>query len=164
MTDDRFYERAGPFTLVEIAGRVGAEIAKGEPAELKLRDVASLESAEAGELTPRELRRMYHDFSISQPASEQTFWGTSNTVVIAWGSSTPLQSDLQVLVYIDGKQQPVTQSSTMALTLDRGEHNVYAELLDSRGRRLVTTSTVTFFVKQNAVGFNAPSRTSVSGH
>jgi UDP-3-O-[3-hydroxymyristoyl] glucosamine N-acyltransferase len=51
MTDDRFYERAGPFTLAEIAGRVGAEIAKGEPADLKLRDVASLESAEAGDIS-----------------------------------------------------------------------------------------------------------------
>lgn len=51
MTDDRFYERAGPFTLAEVAGRIGAEIAKGEPAELKLRDVASLESAETGDIS-----------------------------------------------------------------------------------------------------------------
>ena len=51
MTDDRFYERAGPFTLGEIATKLGAEIAKGEPADLKLRDVASLESAEAGDIS-----------------------------------------------------------------------------------------------------------------
>lgn len=51
MTDDRFYERAGPFTLAEIADRIGAEIAKGEPAALKLRDVASLESAQAGDIS-----------------------------------------------------------------------------------------------------------------
>jgi UDP-3-O-[3-hydroxymyristoyl] glucosamine N-acyltransferase len=51
MTDDRFYERAGPFTLVEIAARIGAELAKGDPADLKLRDVASLESAEAGDVS-----------------------------------------------------------------------------------------------------------------
>ena len=51
MTDDRFYERAGPFTLAEVASRIGAEIAKGEPADLKLRDVASLESAEAGDIS-----------------------------------------------------------------------------------------------------------------
>lgn len=51
MTDDRFYERAGPFSLAEIAGRIGAEVAKGDPAELKLRDVASLESAEAGDVS-----------------------------------------------------------------------------------------------------------------
>jgi UDP-3-O-[3-hydroxymyristoyl] glucosamine N-acyltransferase len=48
MTDDRFYHRAGPFTLADIAGRIGAEIGKGDPADLALHDVASLESAEAG--------------------------------------------------------------------------------------------------------------------
>src|SRR5258708_33145655 len=49
MTDSRFYDRAGPFTLGEIAGRIGAEVAK--PGDLKLRDVASLESAEHGDIS-----------------------------------------------------------------------------------------------------------------
>lgn len=51
MTDSRFYDRAGPFTLGEIAAPLGAELAKGDPAELKLIDVASLESAEAGDIS-----------------------------------------------------------------------------------------------------------------
>jgi UDP-3-O-[3-hydroxymyristoyl] glucosamine N-acyltransferase len=51
MTDDRFYQRAGPFTLAEIAARIGAEVAKGASADLKLRDVAALESAEAGDIS-----------------------------------------------------------------------------------------------------------------
>jgi UDP-3-O-[3-hydroxymyristoyl] glucosamine N-acyltransferase len=51
MTDSRFYDRTGPFTLGEIAGRIGAELAKGDPAELKLIDVASLEGAEAGDIS-----------------------------------------------------------------------------------------------------------------
>src|ERR1700733_15118090 len=51
MTDDRFYERAGPFTLAELAARIGAELAKGDPADIKLRDVASLESAETGDVS-----------------------------------------------------------------------------------------------------------------
>ena len=51
MTDSRFYDRAGPFSLGEIAGRIGAEVAKGDPADLKLTDVASLESAEAGDIS-----------------------------------------------------------------------------------------------------------------
>src|SRR5215475_4537775 len=51
MTDDRFYERAGPFTLADIAARIGAEPAKGDPADLKLADVASLESAEASDIS-----------------------------------------------------------------------------------------------------------------
>ena len=51
MTDDRFYQRAGPFSLGEIAGRIGAEVGKGEPSSLSLRDVAALESAEAGDVS-----------------------------------------------------------------------------------------------------------------
>src|SRR2546430_7941459 len=51
MTDSRFYDRAGPFTLGEIAGRIGEKVAKGDPAELKLTDVASLESAQAGDIS-----------------------------------------------------------------------------------------------------------------
>ena len=51
MTDDRFYERAGPFSLADIAARIGAEVSKGDPAQLTLRDVAALESAEAGDIS-----------------------------------------------------------------------------------------------------------------
>src|SRR6201994_1373948 len=51
MTDDRFYERAGPFTLADIAARIGADVKKGGPGDLSLRDVASLESAEPGDIS-----------------------------------------------------------------------------------------------------------------
>ncbi len=51
MTDDRFYQRAGPFTLADIASRIGAEVAKGQPAALSLRDVSSLEDAKPGDIS-----------------------------------------------------------------------------------------------------------------
>src|SRR6185312_10312125 len=51
MTDDRFYERAGPFTLAQIAAEIGAEMEKGANPALELRDVASLENAEAGDVS-----------------------------------------------------------------------------------------------------------------
>src|SRR5437899_6486756 len=51
MTDDRFYQRAGPFTLADIASRIGAEVAKDQPAALSLRDVSSLEDAEPGDIS-----------------------------------------------------------------------------------------------------------------
>jgi UDP-3-O-[3-hydroxymyristoyl] glucosamine N-acyltransferase len=50
MTDDRFYERAGPFALAEIAARISADVAKGTP-EVCLRDVAALEAAEPGDIS-----------------------------------------------------------------------------------------------------------------
>jgi UDP-3-O-[3-hydroxymyristoyl] glucosamine N-acyltransferase len=51
MTDDRFYQRAGPFSLGDIAGRIGAEVGKGEPSGLALHDVAALESATTGDVS-----------------------------------------------------------------------------------------------------------------
>ena len=106
--------------------------------------------------TPRELRSQYRDFSITQPGQEETFWGTANTIVVAWGASQPPLPDMSARLYVDGTPRDVPAAGNLSLTLDRGEHKVYAELLDARKRRIVTTETVTFFVHQASVGFNRP--------
>lgn len=106
------------------------------------------------EPTPRELRRRFGDFRITQPAQEETFWGTANTVVVAWGSSQPPLPDMTARLFVDGTPQDVPAFGNVSLTLDRGEHTVYAELLDARKRLIVTTETVTFFVHQASANFN----------
>ncbi len=117
---------------------------------------AAAAEGEDAELTPRDLRRMYRDFRIIAPQPEETFWGTANTVVISWGAGQAVAPELSARLYVDGKPQDVPGSGSVSLTLDRGEHQVYAELLDNRKRRIVTTDTVTFFVKQHSVNFNQP--------
>src|SRR3954465_13597575 len=66
MTDDRFYERAGPFTLAEIAARIGAEVQKGGPGDLSLRDVASLESAETGDVSRLRDAKYTNAFAVTK--------------------------------------------------------------------------------------------------
>lgn len=112
------------------------------------------ESAGLQPPTLRELRRMYGDFRITQPAPEETFWGTGNTVVARWESSAPISSGMSVRLFVDGQAQAATQQGTVTLTLERGEHKIYAELLNARGRRIVTSDTVTFHVKQYSANFN----------
>ncbi|HEY0107743.1 MAG TPA: LpxD N-terminal domain-containing protein, partial [Rhizomicrobium sp.] len=51
MTDDRFFERAGPFPLGEIAAHIGAEMDNNSSSEFLVRDVAALESAVAGDIS-----------------------------------------------------------------------------------------------------------------
>ena len=106
--------------------------------------------------TPRELRRKFRDFRITQPQNEETFWGTANTVVVSWGSSETIPPEMNVVLFVDGEAQDVPTIGGVTLTLDRGEHQVYAELRDERNRRIITTETVTFFVKQHSVNFNRP--------
>lgn len=115
------------------------------------------------ELTPRELRKMYRDFHITRPLPEETFWGTANTVVVSWGSSAALQPGMQVRVIVDGTAQEGTGDGMLALTLDRGEHSVSADLLDDRGRKVMSTEKVTFFIKQHSVDAKAPKPTPHSG-
>jgi hypothetical protein len=142
----------------------------GEPVDLPPlsvieTDIAVPEAAEEGSdaaaeeakpLTPRELRRRYRDFRITQPQNEETFWGTANTVVVSWGSSQTIPPDMKVALFVNGEAQDVPTIGGVTLTLERGEHQVYAELRDSRNRRIVTTETVTFYVKQHSVNFNRP--------
>jgi UDP-3-O-[3-hydroxymyristoyl] glucosamine N-acyltransferase len=66
MTDDRFYQRAGPFTLAQIASRIGAEVAPGDPGDLKLRDVAALEGAEAGDVSLFSDRKYANAFAVTK--------------------------------------------------------------------------------------------------
>jgi len=105
-------------------------------------------------LTSGELRRLYRDFRIIRPLPDETFWGTASTVVFTWGSSTPITPDLNVRLFVDGKVQETPVAGAVSLTLDRGEHKVFAELRDARNRRIMKTKPVTFFVKQNSVNFN----------
>ena len=115
---------------------------------------AATAEAEAALPTPRELRRQFSDFRIIQPAQEETFWGTANSVVVSWGSAQSAPPELSARLFVDGEARDVPVSGSVTLTLDRGEHQVYAELLDGRKRRILTTDTVTFFVKQHSVNFN----------
>jgi hypothetical protein len=104
--------------------------------------------------TASELRNVYRDFRIIKPLPEETFWGTANTVVVTWSSRAPFTPDLNVRVFVDGKARVAPANGSVSLTLDRGEHKVFAELRDASNRRIVRTESVTFYIKQNSVNFN----------
>ena len=51
MVDTRFFQRAGPFPLGEIAAQLGAEMCNRSSAEFLVRDVAGLDSAAEGDIS-----------------------------------------------------------------------------------------------------------------
>lgn len=127
------------------------------------RDAETAGGQDSEALSPHELRRKFSDFRITQPQPEETFWGTANKVVVAWGSSEPILPEMSVTLYVDGQPQKVPTSGGVSLTLVRGEHQLYAELRDARNRRIATTDTVTFFVKQYSANFGRPGSSSAPG-
>jgi hypothetical protein len=115
-------------------------------------DAAAAAPEENAEPTLRDLQRQFRDFRISRPMPDETFWGTENTVVVTWESAQPIPPNLRVTLYVDGEARQAEGAGSVTLTLDRGQHQVYAELRDERNRRVAGTETVTFFVKQASVG------------
>ncbi|MBT8062764.1 MAG: DUF4124 domain-containing protein [Xanthomonadales bacterium] len=116
----------------------------------------------------RDLRRSYRDFAIVSPQQDESLWGTDNTATIAWDTQYQLQAGMSVIVYLDGKAQPATNSPVSVFTeLDRGEHKVRAELFDNKNRKVATSPTVTFYIKQQSINFpanrNNPNNPSNSG-
>lgn len=69
MADPRFFDRAGPFTLAELAAFSGAEVAPGADADLLIHDVAPLDTAGAGQLSFLDNRKYVEAFSVSQAAA-----------------------------------------------------------------------------------------------
>lgn len=143
---------ARPMVLRElsvISPQVGAQ-----PAGSEASADADADGGEQELMSVRELRRAYRDFRIVSPMQEQHVWGTGNDVTIAWSAQYPLQPGMMVTIYLDGQaQEPTTQSAITVASMDRGEHKVYAELVDSRNRRIALSETVTFFVRQWSVNF-----------
>lgn len=66
MADPRFFTRAGPFTVAEIAARAGAELPPGADPELVLVDVAPLETAGPGDLSFLDNRKYVGAFAASR--------------------------------------------------------------------------------------------------
>lgn len=118
------------------------------PVDLGDAEVADETLSEEAPKSPRELRTMYRDFRIISPAPEESLWGTANAVVVSWGASSPYEEGMSVSVVVNGEAQSVDPNGNLSVTLDRGEHQVYAVLRDALGRRIVTTPTVTFFIHQ----------------
>lgn len=153
----------GSITFTDQKPSPGAEPVELKPLSVVETDIqvpaeTTVEEGQADPAEPsqRDLRRMYRDFAITRPQSEETFWGTENQVTVSWGASQPLLDSMRVVLYVNGEGQEAPAGGSITLTLERGEHQVYAVLRDARNRRVVATDTVTFFVKQHSVNFNQP--------
>lgn len=66
MADPRFFAVAGPFTVTEIAQRIGAQVAGAAARDLQLRDVAALDAATERDLSFLDNRRYIDQFRASK--------------------------------------------------------------------------------------------------
>jgi hypothetical protein len=125
-------------------GATATEYAAPAPAAERIRAV------ETG-ISGRELNaERYRAIRITEPAEGGTVRSTGGTFMVKVELQPRLQSGHFITVYLDGRAYRGRYgSSDVELTgLERGSHQLRAEVSDSKGRVLITSETVTFTAQQ----------------
>lgn len=131
--------------------------------EAELKSIVVIPSTSRSESTPSNRRRQerkqkrtakqFGNFVISSPSDGVTLSGTGGNVLVKVNLEKELPSNYRIKFYLD--QLPhgkVKSDSQLIADVARGEHSIYAEMIDANSRKvLMTTPKSTFFVKQHSV-------------
>ena len=96
----------------------------------------------------------YKTFEIIGPSQEETIWNTGGQVTVKLSVSPRLRSGHKIRLYMDGQllaDLPPGATSVSLSEVDRGAHNLTAEVQDGSGKSLKSAGSVTFFYQQTSV-------------
>lgn len=150
----RWVDRDG---VVHYADQPGAPDAK--PVDYVARPAASSDGAATDEgatdeaQPARPARVAYTSLSITSPEPEQVFFGGDDPVDVSIDVDPELQNGDRIAVFLDGKRLTDSlRGTTYQLPAPaRGSHFVRVAVLDSTGRLVQQSSSVTFHVRQHSV-------------
>jgi len=96
------------------------------------------------------------DLSFTSPAPEQNLWGTGNDLAVELSAQPGgVIAGGQVVLYIDDEEVTRSRSlSAIIKQIDRGTHDVRAEMVDSNGEVVAEAGPVTFHMHQHSRRFN----------
>ncbi len=94
----------------------------------------------------------YDNLAISKPEQDESIWGTGGNVTVSVNLEEKLPSQYRLKFFLDGKPHGRVKSNTQLIAdVERGEHSVYAQLINAHSRKVLkTTEKVRFFVKQQS--------------
>lgn len=93
----------------------------------------------------------YQRISISSPHPEQTIWSTGSGVTVSVSIDPLLQPGHTVVVSLDGSEKARGGSTSVTIAeVYRGTHSVSASVIDQQGNNLISSSPVTFYLRQKS--------------
>jgi hypothetical protein len=118
-------------------------------------------AATEGVLTAEGAAPGYRLLRVVNPVDEETIHDDTGTVGVVLELEPPPRAEagIRIRVYLDAELLPETYTST-SLTLSgipRGAHTLRADLVDDRGRVLVSSAPITFYLWQASGIFQSPS-------
>lgn len=127
--------------------------------EIKLRDVQIVKTpSDEGEVGPRERPPEeedkapgYTSLRILSPQAEATVWFSEAGVTVAVAADPPLKPDDTVVLYLDGSAVAQGKSTSLNIGLvNRGTHSLSASIDDATGKTVISSPSVTFFLRQHS--------------
>lgn len=94
---------------------------------------------------------IYSLFYVSFPGKEETLWADTGEVTIQLMLEPGLQAGHGLVYIVDGQAIPHNGLSLLQTNVSRGEHKVSVEIRDNAGTVVLTTPTVTYFVRRPTV-------------
>lgn len=101
----------------------------------------------------RDARVSYSRLAILSPAEGETLWNIGGELNVELALEPPLAESHELLVYLDEQRVADVPRGTQ-ITLSevyRGEHRLRVSIVDERGRELVSSEPVVFYVQQASI-------------
>ncbi len=129
--------------------------------EAKLKSLTIVESSKVG--STKSWKRTRHkekfkaynfdDFVISSPQDQESIWGAGGNLSVSANINGKLPPNYRIKFYLDGVARGKVRSNTQLIAdVIRGEHTLYAQVIDTLSRKVIKTSpTITFHMKQQVV-------------
>ena len=94
----------------------------------------------------------YDNLAISKPEPDENIWGTGGNVTVSVNLEKKIPRKYRLKFFLDGKPHGRVKSNTQLIAdVERGEHTVYAQLINAHSRKVLkTTNKVRFYVKQQS--------------
>jgi len=97
----------------------------------------------------------YSSLKIIAPKADQAIRANDGDVSLMIGIEPKLQKGHSVAVFLDGKQVSNSPSRAVNLpNLDRGAHQVYAEIRDAHNNNIISSPAISFTVLRHSVLLN----------
>ena len=123
---------------------------------------AAITIVESSQIEPRSTRRRIEhkikqeaakveNFTLDSPAPGSTLWGTGGNV-LASVSMESVASNHRINFFLDNVSRGNVKSNSQLIgDVIRGEHTIYATLIDVNTRSVIkTTPVITFYLKQHS--------------
>lgn len=139
-----YSDRAVPgATRMEVSGGKSSSPPADSPGQPPPPDAAAAEPVAA-----------YTEFTISQPAQDETIANSGGAVTVGIRLQPVLQPGHSLFLYMDGKLVEGFAENTLSFDLQeipRGTHSVIAVINDSGNKRVQESASVTFYVRQKSI-------------